>query len=112
MRAFILSLVALAVITAASALVLQRFPMSAGDVVWSRNTGRAQVAIVLEPEVALARALQMGPLLMVALGDSLGSLCPPKLAVQYRWPRGILLNGVIAGQVRLAAPRVPSDTIP
>ncbi len=32
MRAFILSLVALAVITVASALVLQQLPMSASDV--------------------------------------------------------------------------------
>jgi len=86
--------------------------LGAGDVVWSRNTGRAELAIVLEPEVALERALQMGPLLMVALGDCLGSLCPPKVAVQYRWPRGILLNGSIAGEVRMAAPRVPLGTVP
>jgi hypothetical protein len=32
MRAFVLSIVALAVITAAAALVLQRIPMSASDV--------------------------------------------------------------------------------
>ena len=80
--------------------------------VWSRNTGRAELAVVLEPEVALERALQMGPLLMVALGDCLGSLCPPKVAVQYRWPGGILLNGALAGEVRLAAPRVPASEIP
>ena len=61
--------------------------LGAGDVVWGRSTGRAELAVVLEPEVALERALQMGPLLMVALGDCLGSLCPPKVAVQYRWPR-------------------------
>ena len=82
--------------------------LGAGDVVWSRNTARAEFAIVLEPEVALERALQMGPLLMVALGDCLGSLCPPKVAVQYRWPRGIALNGALAGEVRLAAPRGPA----
>ena len=68
--------------------------------------------IVLEPEVALERALQMGPLMLVALGDSLGSLCPPKVAVQYRWPGGLLLNGSVAGNVRLAAARVPADTVP
>ena len=34
--------------------------LGAGDVVWSRNTARAELAIVLEPEVALERALQMG----------------------------------------------------
>jgi BirA family transcriptional regulator, biotin operon repressor / biotin---[acetyl-CoA-carboxylase] ligase len=86
--------------------------LGAGDVVWSRNTGRAEFAVVLEPDVALERALQMGPLLMVALGDCLGSLCPPKVAVQYRWPGGILLNGALAGEVRLAAARVPADAIP
>ena len=86
--------------------------LGAGDVVWSRNTARAQVAIVLEPEVALERAVQMGPLLMVALGDSLGSLCPPKVAVQYRWPGSILLNGAVAGQVRLGASRVAGHTVP
>jgi BirA family biotin operon repressor/biotin-[acetyl-CoA-carboxylase] ligase len=67
---------------------------------------------VLEPEVALERALQMGPLMMVALGDSLGSLCPPKVAVQYRWPGSLLLNGSVAGNVRLAAPRVPAGSVP
>jgi BirA family transcriptional regulator, biotin operon repressor / biotin---[acetyl-CoA-carboxylase] ligase len=86
--------------------------LGAGDVVWSRNTGRAQLAIVLEPEVALERALQMGPLMAVALGDTLGSLCPPKVAVHYRWPGSILLNGAVVGQVRLAAPRVSADKIP
>jgi biotin-(acetyl-CoA carboxylase) ligase len=90
----------------------QTAKLGAGDVVWSRNAGRAQLAIVLEPEVALERALQMGPLMLVALGDSLGSLCPPKVAVQYRWPGGLLLNGSVAGNVRLAAPRVPADTVP
>ena len=86
--------------------------LGAGDVVWSRNTGRAEFAVVLEPDVALERALQMGPLLMVALGDCLGSLCPPKVAIQYRWPGGILLNGAPAGEVRLAAARVPVAEIP
>jgi BirA family transcriptional regulator, biotin operon repressor / biotin---[acetyl-CoA-carboxylase] ligase len=86
--------------------------LGAGDVVWGRSTGRAELALVLEPEVALERALQMAPLLLVALGDCLGSLCPPKVAVQYRWPRGILLNGALAGEVRIAAPHVPPLEIP
>jgi len=86
--------------------------LGAGDVVWSRNTGRAEFAVVLEPDVALERALQMGPLLMVALGDCLGSLCPPKVAIHYRWPRGILLNGALAGEVRIAAHSVPVVEMP
>jgi biotin-(acetyl-CoA carboxylase) ligase len=86
--------------------------LGAGDLVWSRNTARAELAIVLEPEVTLARALQMGPLMMVALGECLGSLCPPKVAVHYRWPASLLLNGSVAGAVHLAAPRVSTDAVP
>jgi hypothetical protein len=67
---------------------------------------------VLEPEVRLERALQMAPLMMVALGDCIGSLAPPKVAIHYRWPNGILLNGSMAGEVRLGAPNVPADAIP
>jgi BirA family transcriptional regulator, biotin operon repressor / biotin---[acetyl-CoA-carboxylase] ligase len=86
--------------------------LGAGDVVWSRNTARAELAIVLEPEVRLERAVQMAPLMMVALGDCIGSLSPPKVAIHYRWPNGILLNGSIAGEVRLAASRAPVDAVP
>lgn len=84
----------------------QAHEFGAGDLVWGRNTGRAEIAIVLEPEVALERALQMAPLLMVALEDCLGSLCPPKVAIQHRWPGTLLLNASAAGEVRIAAPRV------
>jgi BirA family biotin operon repressor/biotin-[acetyl-CoA-carboxylase] ligase len=86
--------------------------LGAGDAVWSRNTARAELAIVLEPEVRLERALQMAPLMMVALGDCIGSLSPPKVAIHYRWPNGILLNGSTAGEVRLGAPNVAAGAIP
>jgi len=86
--------------------------IGAGDLVWSLGTALADLAIVLEPEVALERAVQMAPLMMVALGDCLGALGPPKLAVQYRWPAEVLLNGSVAGDVRLACPRVASDEVP
>jgi biotin-(acetyl-CoA carboxylase) ligase len=92
---------------------LQARKLGAGDLLWSRNTGRAELAIVLEPEVALERALQMGPLMMVALGDCLGALCPPKVLIQYRWPGAMMLNAAAAGEVRVAAARVaPGETPP
>jgi biotin-(acetyl-CoA carboxylase) ligase len=91
---------------------VQKRDLGAGDLVWSRKTAWAELAIVLEPDVVLERALQMAPLMMVALGDCLGSLAPPKLAVQYRWPTIILLNGSRAGDVRLACSRASLDQIP
>lgn len=75
----------------------------AGDVVWSRNTALFDCAIVLEPEVAYERALEMLYLSMVALGDAIGALSPPEIAVTYWWPQTIRVNGAYAGEVRIAA---------
>jgi biotin-(acetyl-CoA carboxylase) ligase len=86
--------------------------LGAAEIVWSRSSTRAACAIVLEPEVCLGRALQMAALTMVALGDCLGSLCPPQVAVAYRWPGDMLLNGTPVGQVQIAAPRVERAQVP
>lgn len=73
--------------------------MGAGDVVWSRNEQRVGLALILEPEVPLARSVEMLPLAMVAAGDCLGALTPPQVAVMFRWPNVILINGGVAGGV-------------
>jgi BirA family transcriptional regulator, biotin operon repressor / biotin---[acetyl-CoA-carboxylase] ligase len=86
--------------------------LGAGDLVWSRGVARAELAIVLEPEVPLTRAVQMAPLMMTAFGDCLGALFPPKVAIHYRWPGTILLNGAAAGEVRVAAANAPADSAP
>lgn len=74
--------------------------LGAGDVVWSRNTSRLDMAIILEPEVPLSRAVEMMPLAMVAIGDCLGALTPPQVGVMFRWPDTIAMNGGTAGKVR------------
>jgi len=76
----------------------------AGDLLWSQAETHARVAIVLEPECPLAKALQMAPLLMVAIGDALGAIGPPNLALMYRWPSTLLVNGGEVGEVFLNAP--------
>lgn len=90
----------------------ERGTLGAGDLVWSRNTARAECAIVLEPEVSLSSALQMSTLAQVALADCLGSLLPPAVAVHHRWPGTILINGGAAGEVKLAAPTRAGDVVP
>lgn len=84
----------------------------AGDILWARNTARAELAIVLEPEVSLAASLQMAPLLSLAVVDALAGLCPPKLAILHRWPGDILLNNSLAGRVALTAPTVAMAEVP
>jgi len=71
----------------------------AGDVVWSRDVNRLECAIVLEPEVTRERAEEMLYVAMVAFGDALGAIAPPEVAVTYRWPQTILVNGGVAGHM-------------
>lgn len=76
----------------------------AGDLFWSRSEDRLSMAIVLEPDVPLARAAQMHHALLVAFGDAFGAIAPPEIAVQYRWPGDILVNGAKAGEVSCMIP--------
>lgn len=84
----------------------------AGDTLWSDAQDKASWAIVLEPEVPLSAAQQMTALAMVAIGDCLGALTPPQVAVTFRWPNIILVNGGVVGHVRSAVDgnASPGDT--
>lgn len=86
--------------------------LSAGDLVWSRNTARADCALVLEPDVSLMRSCQMAALGSVALAETLGLLCPPQTLIQFRWPTALLINGAEAGFVRVCGPAGPPDQVP
>ncbi len=86
--------------------------IGAGDIVWSRANDRAEIALVLEPEIALGPSLQMAPLAMVALADCLGAMMPPKTAITLRWPDTIAINGGAAGRLRLASSTAALDEMP
>jgi len=76
----------------------------AGDLFWSQSEDRLNMAIVLEPEVPLAKAAQMLHLMAVAFGDAFGAISPPEISVHYRWPGDILVNAAKAGSVDLLVP--------
>ncbi|MEL7544514.1 MAG: biotin/lipoate--protein ligase family protein [Pseudomonadota bacterium] len=84
----------------------------AGHVVWARNTSMLDWAIVLAPEVPLRKAVQMVPLAMVAAGDCVGVLTPPQVALTFRWPDGIIVNGGIAGRIEATASTDDPDAVP
>jgi BirA family biotin operon repressor/biotin-[acetyl-CoA-carboxylase] ligase len=71
----------------------------AGDLFWSRSEDRLNMAVVLEPDVALSKAAQMHHVMMVAFGDAFGAISPPEISVHVRWPGDILVNGAKAGEV-------------
>ncbi len=83
-----------------------------GTVAFAAPGDRLRLAIALAPEVALDRAVQIGHALMIAAGDSVGALAPPEIAVQYRWPTTLLINGAVAGRVRLAASGAEPAAVP
>lgn len=78
--------------------------LSAGDLIWSRRTDSACLAIVLEPEVSAESALCMVPLAMVALADSIGAIGPPNMPITFDWPKTILANGAVVGSVDMVFP--------
>lgn len=84
-----------------------------GTVFYSEDTNRMHIAIVLGPEVMVEKAGQMLFAMMIAMGDSIGALAPPEVAVSYQIPGYILLNQGRAGVVRLAVDPLASDsTVP
>lgn len=62
-----------------------------------------EAAIVLAPEAPLGEALAMVLACMIGLSDALGALGPPEMAVHFRWPGEIRVNGATCGHVRAAA---------
>lgn len=64
---------------------------------------RMEAAVTLAPEEPLERA--MAGIIAAELGlmDALGSLAPPEVAVQLRWPGILLVNGGRCGAFRAAA---------
>jgi len=85
----------------------------AGDLFWSQSEDRLNMAVVLEPDVPFWRAVQMRHVLAVAFGDAFGAISPPEIAVHYRWPGDILVNGARAGAIKLDVPAgLTADEVP
>jgi len=73
---------------------------SAGDLLWSDSRSHLRIALVLEPEVAPARGVEMLFLTMVASTDAIGTLIPPEVALTYGWPATLRANGARIGRAR------------
>lgn len=84
-----------------------------GLVTWARRHDRLEAAVVLAPEQPLERAAAVLLIGAVAIGDAIGGLAPPEVAVHYDWPGELRINGALCGRVRIAAassvPTEPPD---
>jgi biotin-(acetyl-CoA carboxylase) ligase len=83
----------------------------AGTLLWSIGQDACECAVVLAPEQSLEASLPVALVALLGLGDALGSLAPPVVAVTFGWPDRIEVNGGVIGGVRMAhAPtRTPTD---
>jgi BirA family biotin operon repressor/biotin-[acetyl-CoA-carboxylase] ligase len=84
-----------------------------GTVFYSQDADSMKIAVRLAPEVPLKLAGQMLFTMMVGLGDAIGALAPPEIAVTYQLPGYLLLNRGRAGLVRLVPdPAASRDEVP
>ena len=74
-----------------------------GDFFWSPRPDRLDCAILLHPELSADQADNLAHVAMVGLGDAVGAQLPPAIGVTFRWPDTLLVNGAVAGGIRLAA---------
>jgi BirA family biotin operon repressor/biotin-[acetyl-CoA-carboxylase] ligase len=77
----------------------------AGTVLWSIGLERCQAAVVLAPEHSLEDSLPIVLVAMLGLGDALGALLPPVVALTFGWPDRIEINGGVVGGVRMVSAR-------
>ena len=61
--------------------------------VWVAQPGNLVFSLLLRPERPPMEAAQIGFLAALALGEAVGSVAPPMIEVQYKWPNDVLFNG-------------------
>ncbi|MHA1529872.1 MAG: biotin/lipoate--protein ligase family protein [Alphaproteobacteria bacterium] len=83
-----------------------------GLVCWVRDQASLRAALVLAPEAPLERAIGITFAVALGLGDALGALAPPEVAVHFVWPGTFKVNGADCGTMRAAAATTDPATVP
>jgi BirA family biotin operon repressor/biotin-[acetyl-CoA-carboxylase] ligase len=77
----------------------------AGTLLWGSGRETCECAVVLAPEQPLEQSLPIVLVAMLGLGDALGALLPPVVAVTFGWPDRVEVNGGVVGGVRIVSAR-------
>jgi len=84
-----------------------------GTFLWARREDRAQCAALLAPDRPAARALLVAYVALLGLRDALGTVAPPAVPATFGWPDRLLVNGAVAGGIRVRLPPVKDpDGVP
>lgn len=76
---------------------------------WYSPPGNLYCALVLRPDFSNERSGQLAYVAALSAGSALAGLLSPMTGLRYRWPSGIYLNELKAGQVVLASSGGGSD---
>ena len=87
----------------AKAVAAAALGTESGLICWARDETAMRAALVLAPEAPLAQAIGITFAVAHGLGDSLGALAPPEVALHYVWPGEFKVNGADCGRLRVAA---------
>ena len=60
---------------------------------WSSPDGNLYLSLILRPGREARRAAELAFLAAVAIGEGIAPLIPASVAVRYKWPNDVLLNG-------------------
>jgi BirA family biotin operon repressor/biotin-[acetyl-CoA-carboxylase] ligase len=80
----------------------------AGTLLWSIGQEACECAVALAPEQSLEASLPIVLVAMLGLGDALGALVPPVVAVTFGWPDRLEVNGGVVGGIRMATAKIGS----
>ncbi|MEJ0016865.1 MAG: biotin--[acetyl-CoA-carboxylase] ligase [Acetobacteraceae bacterium] len=65
---------------------------------WLSPPGNLYLSIVLRPDVAATRSMELGFVAALAVADAVDALLPPTVRARLKWPNDVLANdGKIAG---------------
>ncbi len=96
----------------ATAVTRARAGCDGGTLVHRPDDATLDAALVLAPEVPLARAMAMALATQLAFGDAFGALAPPEIALHFEWPGTFRVNGARCGGLRAAASTTDAAALP
>jgi BirA family biotin operon repressor/biotin-[acetyl-CoA-carboxylase] ligase len=85
----------------ATTLLRQAGRAPEGALCWSDAGGRLSLALLLDPDGDWSQSAPVALAAIVALGDAIGALAPPTVAVSNSWPDRLEANGGLVAGIAL-----------
>ena len=83
-----------------------------GTFFWSDRPDRLDAALALEPDGIRRDTLPVIYVAGLAFATALGAFAQPPTPISFRWPRGIVIDGGLAGDLSLDCAPSAADAVP